>query len=79
MMLFNLSTLLPAIQLSGIFEYAQSLTGSSRNAQERFDEPPGARGHTDLRKDAFLDALVANMSIRELGRFFHLFPVPAAS
>lgn len=67
MMLFNPLSLLPALQLSGVFEYAQSLTSSSRITQGILNDVPGVESNAVLRKDAFLDSLVANMSIPELG------------
>lgn len=66
-MLFNPLSFLPALQLGGIFDCTQSLTGLSRSSQHVFENTHDAHGRADFQRDAFLDALVANMTIPELG------------
>lgn len=68
-MLFSSTSLLSALQLSGIVEYAQSLTGSSRGVKGSLNKILGDYTHAEFQRDAFLDTLVANMSVPELGEF----------
>jgi hypothetical protein len=69
-MFFNPSSLLSALQLNGIVNYAQSFTGSPAISQDVLGIPE-ANGNAALQRDAFLDNLVANMTIPELGEFLH--------
>lgn len=69
-MLFNPSSLLPALQLSGIVEYVQSPAGPSVISQGSLKEVVGTNSNAVIQRDAFLDNLVANMTIPELGKLF---------
>ncbi|CZR62168.1 uncharacterized protein PAC_12065 [Phialocephala subalpina] len=71
-MLFNPSSLLPALQLSGIVEYAQSPAGPSVISQGSLKEVVGTNSNAVIQRDAFLDNLVANMTIPELVFQLHL-------
>jgi hypothetical protein len=65
-MLFNPSSWLSALQLNDVFNYAQSPAGSPTVSQAVLGIPE-TKSNATLQRDAFLDTLVANMTIPELG------------
>lgn len=67
---FNVYPLLAALPFNGIFNSMQAGSGTQRSLRE----PPEVLGGENdaLQREAFLDALVANMTLPELGgSFFH--------
>jgi hypothetical protein len=64
---FNPSSWLPALQINGFLSY---FAGSSIEAQLPIGPslpPVKGRHNVSIQRDAFLDTLVANMTVPELG------------